>query len=170
MAVRTVWQGGTDHVPMAACLPAHPPTTHLPQCDSRLARVAKSTVPATSCSLNAWIWPSASSWLRVTTSSFQLEGRRLPRCFTSRWLARTRLGPAAAAAEGLAAALAGGPLLLLHCSLKVFGQLPKARTLPLLSCVGLLGGMGWPSTVVPARCMEVQEVAGQGRWWVMQAR
>lgn len=44
------------------------------------------------CHLKPFTICSASSWLRVTRSSFQLEGRREPACFTSRCDARTCAG------------------------------------------------------------------------------
>lgn len=99
--------------------PRSPPLRAEEQCDSAAASEAKAAAspegaPAaerSTCSRNAETAALASPSDRVTTGSFQDEGRREPACLTRRWEARTEEGPdalaaAAAALSALAAAAA----------------------------------------------------------------
>ncbi len=82
--------------PLHACkiqaqLP-HPMTA----CFANPAAACSAPTPPTCCTM-----ASASSGLRVTVASFQLDGLRLSRCFTSRWEARTwALMPAVSGEKG----------------------------------------------------------------------
>ena len=119
--------------------PRSPPARALPQwlsVDASRAKAAGTSGAAAICWRKAATMACASSAPRVTRASFQLLGRRLPACLTSRCEART---------------WAGAPLPLMLTTNWV-GRRPKRRVVPPVRCVGLLARMRLPLTCTPSRC------------------
>mmetsp|Transcript_30539 Transcript_30539/g.72713 ORF Transcript_30539/g.72713 Transcript_30539/m.72713 type:complete len:212 (-) Transcript_30539:472-1107(-) len=122
-----------------------------------------------SCSRNSLTMATASSRVRVHPSgSFQDDGLRESRCFTSRWDARTartvRLGSASAAPPAGRFSPDDS-----HSTTKVSGRLPKVILAPSFSCTGLFGAIPFPSTLVPCVDWRSMRKRRPSWWWTSAA-